>query len=195
MIYWIAYFFLKVFSYILYPLKVRHKENIPSRGSFIFASNHKSNMDPMLVGLTLYRKVSYMAKDSLFKNRIGAFFIRKFGAFPVRRGRPDRGALKEALRRLAAGDPLVLFPQGTRSAGHRKSGEAGLGFLAVKARVPIVPVRIFDSNKVLPKGGRFLRPHPVTIVIGRPRYFDKSTPYEDITQQVLDAIFSLKKEV
>lgn len=194
MIYGIAYFFLKLFSYILYPLKVRHKENIPARGGFIFASNHKSNMDPMLIGLTVYRRVSYMAKDSLFKNRVGAFFIRAFGAFPVKRGQPDRGALKEALRRLGAGEPLVLFPQGTRSAGHRKTGEAGLGFLAVKAGVPVVPVRIFDSNKVLPQGRKYLLPHPVTIVIGKPLHFDSSTPYEEITGQVLEAIFSLKKE-
>jgi len=176
MIYWIAYFFLKLFSYIFYPLTIRHRENIPAQGGFIFASNHKSNMDPMLVGLTARRRISYMAKDSLFKNPVAAFFIRAFGAFPVRRGRPDRGALKEALKRLGAGQPLVLFPQGTRAAGHRKSGEAGLGFLAVKAGVPVVPVRIFDSNKVLPQGRKYLLPHRVTIVIGKPLYLIAPSP-------------------
>ena len=114
MLYWTAHYLFCLLRMIYFPITLYGRENIPARGSFIFASNHLSNLDPMLLGLCSGRRLSYMAKDSLFKNKIIGFILSLVDAFPINREGPDVRALRESLRRLKAGRPLVVFPAGTR---------------------------------------------------------------------------------
>jgi len=192
MIYWVAFVIMKVTSLLFCPFQVVGRGNIPTKGAFILACNHQSNLDPVLVGLNIRRIVHYMAKDSLFKNPIIGFILRGCGAFSLKRGRIDSKALKEALSYLENGAPLLIFPQGTRrkSAEERKVNP-GLGFLAVKSGVPVVPVRLIGTDKVLPKGAKWFKRHPVTIIFGQPVRFQEDEDYSQVSSAALDKILSL----
>ena len=110
-----------------------------------------------------------MGKDTLWKNRPFGWFLSSLGGFPVTRGTADREALRRCVAVLEAGEPLVLFPE-----GERKSGPTvqplfdGAVYVALRAGVPIVPVGIGGSERVMPKGARFLHPHKVHVIVGAP---------------------------
>ena len=191
MIYWGSYIIIKLFSRIFFPFMVEGREHLPSTGSYIFASNHRSYLDPLIVGLCVWRRISYMAKKSLFQNPVMGWFLRQVGTFPVRRGEPDIGALREALRRLKQGSPLLLFPQGTRLDRETAHAQPGVGFLVAKSRVPVIPVFIQGSDKVLPPGARWFKRYPIRVKIGPPVKTAAGQPYEKIADQVMAAIVSL----
>ncbi len=192
MIYWIAYYIIKLIGQIFSPRTILGKKHLPKEGSFILASNHKSNLDPFLIGLCLNRRISYMAKDSLFRNPILGFFFHQVEAFPVRRGASDVRALRETLRRLKRDLPVVVFPEGTRQGSGRDSKtQPGIGFLAVKANVPVVPVHIDGSDKVLPPRARLPKRHRVTISFGEPLSFSADQPYLEIVTSIMEKIEAL----
>ena len=188
--YGIAWVIWKILSGLAFPLKLYGKGNVPSKGVFIFASNHLSYLDPMIIGGCFPRRISYMAKDSLFKNKLFAFFLKKVGAFPVKRESADIAAVKEALKRLKAGCPLVLFPEGTRLSS-KKQIHPGVALIAVKSGVPVVPVYLKGSDQVLPPGAKFLRRRPVSIFFGQPKIYSKQISYDEIADQILRKINSL----
>ena len=192
MIYWISYYIIKIIGQVFSPRTILGKEHIPKQGGFILASNHKSNLDPFLIGLSFNRRISYMAKDSLFSNPIMRFFFHRVEAFPVRRDASDVRALRETLRRLKRGLPVVVFPEGTRQGSGKKSKtHPGIGFLAVKGGVPVVPVHIDGSDKVLPPKARFLRRSRVTISFGKPLFFSAGRPYPEIVASIMNEIETL----
>jgi 1-acyl-sn-glycerol-3-phosphate acyltransferase len=196
-VYWLGYYFLKVSSWLWFPFTAIGQENIPAEGGFIFASNHLSNLDPLLIGLSIDQPTSYMAKDSLFKNRAFGFFLRRVWTFPVKRGTADIGALKEALKRLKNGSPLVLFPQGTRRrAGERDCSKLhpGVGFIASRSGVPVVPVLITGSDQVLPPGAKWFHRHPICLVFGKPLHFSSHESPDQIVHRIMEAVFSLQRE-
>ena len=191
MVYWISYYIIKFFGMIFFPFRIYGRENLPRQGGFIFASNHLSYLDPLLIGLSARRRISYMAKDSLFKNRWFGAFLRQVGTFPVRRGQPDIVALREAIRRLKKGCPLVLFPQGTRGAAGDEAPQGGVGFLVVKSGVPVVPVYIQGSDQVLPAGARWFRRHPMSVTFGAPVVLAGGESYDEVAGRVMDRILAL----
>ena len=147
---------------IIYRAEVHGQENVPKEGGAIIAANHISLWDPPFVGAFCPRRVSFMAKKELFENSIFSSIITSLGAFPVNRGAADRNAIKTALTVLGEGKCLGLFPEGTRSkSGKLGEPEAGIGLIAYKANVPIVPVAITGTN------GKGLFPK-FTIRFGKP---------------------------
>lgn len=190
--YWIAFYIQKVFYEIYLSLKSYHREKIPRQGGYIIASNHLSNLDPMLLGVAANRHLNFVAKSSLFKGPFSSLFLYQVGAFPLKRGAFDAQAIKEALKRLGKGRGVVMFPQGTRSDNiDSTQAKAGVGFLAVKANVPIVPACIFNSDKAMPPGAKKIYRAKVSVVFGDPLKVDQSADYQQIANQVRDAIKSL----
>jgi 1-acyl-sn-glycerol-3-phosphate acyltransferase len=196
MIYWIAFYLQKIFYKAYLSLEACHQEKIPKRGGYIIASNHLSNLDPMLVGIASGRRLSFIAKRSLFKNPFVNFFLYQFGAFPVKRGAFDLQGIKEALRRLEAQQGLVMFPQGGRRSEDLDASEvkAGVGFLAVKAKVPVVPALISGSDKAMPPGAKGIRRAKVTVVFGDPIEVSSEASYQDIADRVRDAIKAISAQ-
>ena len=130
-----------------------------------------------------------MAKDVLFRNPALRFCLQRVEAYPVKRGSSDVRALKETLRRLKRGLPVVVFPEGTRGgSGTEKRTQAGIGFLAVKGNVPVVPVHIDGSDQVLPPGAKFPKRGRVTITFGKPINFTNDRSYEEIVSAIMDEI-------
>lgn len=191
MIYWLGHIFWVVTSKLLFPCRVAGLANLP-RGGFIFASNHVSNLDPMLIGISSRRRLSYMAKDSLFKNNFFRFILYQVGAFPVKRGAADVGAMREALKRLKNGCPVVVFPEGTRKKSEAQAkAHAGIGFLALKSGLPVVPVFIKGADKVLPPGAKFPRRHLIEVEFGAPTTYSEQDPYPAVADQILQQINAL----
>ena len=145
-------------------LRVRGLYNIPTNGPFIIASNHLSWTDIPLVAMYVRRrKVVYMAKEEYFKGKL-RWLVRLIGSFPVKRGEADRQALRTSEEQLKKGNILVIFPEGTRSRTQTMAqARAGLGLIALRTGVPVVPVAVWGSEKLLKKFGA-----PVTVSYGQP---------------------------
>jgi 1-acyl-sn-glycerol-3-phosphate acyltransferase len=150
-------------------VEVRGREHIPASGSYVIAPVHRSNIDTLLAGCLTRRRIRFMGKDSLWKYRpVGALFS-SLGAFPVHRGTPDREALRICEAALREGEPVVLFPEGTRQSGPTVQPVfEGAAFVAARAGVPIVPVGIGGSEWAMPKGKKRILPVKVVMVVGSP---------------------------
>lgn len=136
--------------HIVFRVTVIGKENIPAeKGGYIVASNHISNNDPPVVGITFRGKYNFMAKEELFTgNPIFAWLIRRLGAFPVKRGAGDNSAIEKALESVKNGRIFVIFPEGTRSKdGELGRPKSGITLIASQAKAPVVPVFIKYGRK------------------------------------------------
>jgi 1-acyl-sn-glycerol-3-phosphate acyltransferase len=148
---------------------IEGRENIPATGAFVLAPVHRSFLDTPISACVTRRRLRFMGKDSMWKNRASGWFLSALGGFPVARGTADRQALARCVQVLEGGEPLVVFPE-----GERKKGPVvqplfeGAAYVAVKAGVPIVPVAIGGSERVMPKGSWIIRPHKLHVIVGRP---------------------------
>lgn len=155
---------------LLFRLRVDGRENLPD-GPFILSAVHRSFIDTPIVGVITGRRLRFMGKESLWDSKPLGAFLTFFGGFPVERGGADRTALRAAQDVLALGEPLVMFPEGTRQEGARLDRAQvldGPAFVAARAGVPIVPVGIGGSAKALPLGAKIPRPRKIVAVIGEP---------------------------
>ncbi len=150
-------------------MRIEGRNNIPTSGAYVLAPVHRSYIDTPIASACTRRRLRFMGKDSLWKNRTIGWILSALGAFPVTRGSADRQAVTRGIQVLQSGEPLVLFPE-----GERKSGPVveplmdGAAYIACKAGVPIVPVGIGGSERVMGKGARFIHPRKVVVVIGEP---------------------------
>lgn len=172
---------VKGFYRIAFRIKVEGIENIAKDGAFVVCANHKSLLDAPLLGVCLPMEIKFMAKEELFRNKLFGSVLRALGAFPVKRGKSDIGALKAAIGILKSGEKLGIFPEGTRSPkGYMNKGKSGAALIAIKARVNILPVGICTSYRPFSK---------VTVRIGKPieldEYFDLKTDSE-MLQEITD---------
>lgn len=143
--------------------------NIPRSGAFVLAPIHRSNIDTPLAASVTRRRLRFMGKDSLWKRRPVGWVLSAIGGFPVTRGSADREALSRCIAVLRGGEPLVLFPEGERKFGPVVQPLFdGAAFVAVKAGVPIIPVGIGGSEKVMRKGSKMIRPHKCVVTVGAP---------------------------
>jgi len=150
--------------------RVRGRDNVPSQGSLLIVANHLNLADPPLLGVSLDRKVIFMAKKELFYSRVIGYFIRGFGSFPVQRGQLDRKALRQAEQLLAQGLALVMFPEGKRSKNAQlQPGFSGSALIAWHSGAPILPVGIAGTERIKGAGWLLRRPQ-ITVNIGRPFY-------------------------
>ena len=169
-------------------------ENLPKTGGFILASNHLSYADPPAVGVNCKRRLNYMAKEELFSKPLIAWWLNSVGCIPVKRNSGDLSALREAIRRLRAGEGLLLFPQGTRIQGGRKlEPHSGIGFLAAKLGVPVIPACVIGTDKVLPRGTKFIKPAKVSVCFGKQIRIDSKMPYENAASLIMEKIRQLQK--
>ena len=135
-----------------------------------------------------------MAKIELFKGALG-YVLTRLGSFPVKRGEADFGAMREALKRLKNGRVILIFVEGTRRIGNEPSkAQAGGGFLAMKSKVPVVPVYLQGTNQVLAPGTKFFKRGPVTATFGEPFFVNDAPSYEEASQRILDKIYALDKK-
>ena len=174
---------------VFFRIQVTGAQNLPEKGGFILVSNHASYLDPMALGAGCSRKLNFMAKEELFRSRASRWFFTALGAFPVKRNSADLSALKEAMRRVKQDQVLVLFPEGTRQAdGSPSAPYPGVGFLAAKLNVPVIPAAITGTGAAFPKGARRVRFVKVYLRFGRQISIERRMPYQDIARQIMENI-------
>jgi 1-acyl-sn-glycerol-3-phosphate acyltransferase len=154
---------------VLFGVRVTGKENVPAAGAYIVAPSHRSLLDIPIAAAITPRRIRFMAKESLFKTKFGATVFAALGAIRVERGTTDRGALRASQAALEEGEPLAIFPEGTRREGS-ELGELydGAAYVALKLGVPIVPVGIGGSEQILATQKLVPRLHRVRVVVGKP---------------------------
>lgn len=157
------------FCRLFWRVSIEGRENIPASGPFVLSPVHRSNIDTPLAACVTTRRMRFMGKKEMWKiGSIGKIFT-ALGAFPVNRGAADREALRMCIDVLQAGEPLVLFPEGTRRSGPVVEDLFdGAAYVATKANVPIIPVGIGGSEGAMPKGAKFIKPVKVHMVVGPP---------------------------
>lgn len=144
-------------------------ENVPATGAYVVAPVHRSFLDFGLVAGITSRRLRYMGKEELWRSAALGRLISALGAFPVSRGTVDREALRRCLEVVETGEPLVLFPEGTRRSGPVVAELfEGASYVAARAQIPIVPVGIGGSERALRRGQRLPRPVKVSVVVGEP---------------------------
>ena len=168
-VYFHAYWILIPITRVYTRMTINGREHIPKEGAFVLAPVHRSYDDTPIAGCVTTRRLRFMGKDTMWANRQIGWVLSALGAFPVTRGTADREALSRCIAVLEAGEPLVLFPE-----GERKSGPVvqplfdGAVYVAIRAGVPIVPVGIGGSERVMPKKARFVYPRKVHVEVGPP---------------------------
>lgn len=176
------------FFRLIWRLKIEGTENVPPNGPVIIASNHRSLSDPPLIGVCTPRIVHFLAKKELFDFRAFGWLISRLNAHPLNRA-AGIGALKSAQDILDQGGVVILFPEGRRSkTDHLQRPKAGVGMLAVKAKVPVVPVYIHNS-------GYLLWGKKISVHYGAPIDGALYSDYGKLAEEVMHRIQKIKDQV
>ena len=184
---------------VLFFLRVRGSHLIPRQGGCIIASNHVSYLDPPLLAVASPRMLCFMGKQELFKGGFG-FLIRNLNAFPIRRSSSDVRAMRQAITKLKEGQVMIIFPEGTRSTdGQLGSVQPGVGMLAERAGVPVIPAYIDGAQRAWPNKARWPRLFvPIRVHFGPAVAWDPAAAGandRDHYQAVADAIIGAIKKI
>ena len=172
LVYWLARAILQPFFHLYFRLSRIGREHVPESGGVIYCSNHRSFLDPFVIGTITRRPIYYVAKSELFRYRVAGWILNSLGAFPVLRGTGDQDMLATAKAILERGDSVLVFAEGTRiRPGALGRPKRGVGRLALETGAPVVPVAVIGTESVR-KGWR-IRPHKVRVRIGPPLTFPK----------------------
>jgi 1-acyl-sn-glycerol-3-phosphate acyltransferase len=198
-LYWFFHTLFGMIARVAFQYRAYGQENIIEEGPAIMAANHQSYFDPPLVGITCKNELYYLARKTLFEKKLLGPIISRVNALPVDLSRGDLAAFRSVMKLLQEGHRTVIFPEGTRSlTGQIQKARPGIGMIIARTLAPVVPMRIFGSFEAWPKGGK-IRPHPITVVVGKPIRFKKDDfaahnreVYQKISEQVLAAVAALE---
>ena len=152
----------------VFGIRTRFAEPLPKTGGLLVLSSHQSHLDPLLLGLACDRRLSSLARASLYKFKPFGYVITALDAVPIDREASTVAAMKAVIRRLEAGAAVIVFPEGTRTATGRLSElKSGFALLAKRAKVPIVPVAIVGAWECWPRTRLFPRPGRVRLEFGK----------------------------
>ena len=157
------------FAAVYWRLEVEGADRLPASGPFILAPVHRSNIDTPIMSTLTPRYMRYLGKEEMWKYGWSAWLWDTLGAFPVRRDTVDREAMRQCRLALEAGEPLVIYAEGTRRTSPVVEDlYDGAAHLALRTGAPILPVGIGGSARAMPRGAKFFRPVKVCVVVGEP---------------------------
>lgn len=168
-IYWLGYSLTKLLGKFRLSYRVIGKEKLAGlEGGLLIVSNHVSFLDPPLVGIAFDEAIHYFARKTLFDHPVANYLFTRCNAIPVNQDKPEISSLKRVIALLREGEKVVIFPEGERSwdGVMDMTAQPGVGLIITKAEVPILPVRLFGAEIALPRGGKKIIKHPVTLVVG-----------------------------
>ncbi|MCW2990540.1 MAG: 1-acylglycerol-3-phosphate O-acyltransferase, partial [Solirubrobacterales bacterium] len=191
LVYWLVRAVIQPFFHLYFRMSRIGREHIPAEGGVILAANHRSFLDPFVIGCMVRRPCYFVAKKELFSNPFVAWLLNCLGAFPIDRGNADGDAMSTAREILERGDVVVIFPEGTRTRpGGLGRPRRGVGRLALETGAAVVPVAVIGTETIR-KGWR-IRPHKVRIRAGRPLRFPKvDSPSHQLAGAVTDRVWPM----
>lgn len=174
----------------MFRIKRQGIENVPKSGGVIYAANHKSCYDPIVIAATSKRQLTFMGKKELFSFKPFGYILKSLGAFPVNRGKGDVGAVKTGLTILKQEKVMMIFPEGKRvDKGEIVPAKPGVAMFAIHAKAPVVPIKIEGEYRFM---------HKIKVIYGKPMYFDEyygqklsSDELQGLSQNILDTVYGL----
>ncbi len=188
LVYWPARLFVKSFILVYFRLRRLGFEHVPG-GGVILAANHRSFLDPFVIGCCIGRPIYFVAKQELFEHPLVGWILNCLGAFPVRRAEADEDSVRTSLILLERGDPVVIFPEGTRvTAGSLAQPKRGVGRLALQSGAAVVPIAITGSEHA--RDGWKIKPVKVHLRCGPPLTFPRvEDPSPFLASEVTERIW------
>jgi len=172
-----------------FRFRVRGRERLPVDGPFIVASNHCSFIDPVILQAACRRQLTWLMTDSIFNVRWARWFFRMMRCIPVRER--DGSALREGLAALARGEAVAIFPEGGLSPdGTLQRGHAGVGTLAIRSGVPVIPAFLSGTRRAFPRGQVVPRRGSVEVEFGEVLRFDGSGGSRDDSRAAAAAVMA-----
>src|SRR3954468_24046927 len=189
LVYWVVRAVVQPALHLWFRLSRTGHRNIPD-GAVILAANHRSFLDPFVIGVCLRRPVYFVAKKELFDNRLQGWLLNCLGAFPVRRGESDEDSVRTSLELLDRGQAVVIFPEGTRiRSGSLGKPKRGVGRLALESGAPVVPIAVTGTERARTRGRR-IRPVKVNLRFGPPLPFPRvEQPSPALAREVTERIW------
>lgn len=192
MFYSIIKIIFRFFFLFAFRIKVVGSDKVMKNNGAVFACNHKSNWDALVLLATCPRRLAFMAKIELFKFKPFAFVLKKFGAFPVNRGKGDISAIKTAFKILKEEKAFIMFPEGKRVKKYEQSEvKPGIAMISTRAKVPVIPVTITGKYRWMSK---------IIVTYGDPIYFDEYydeklsvEKLQEMSVSIMDNIYNTDK--
>ena len=182
--------FSLTFFKFFHSFRTSGTDNLPP-GPLILAPNHASYLDPPATGCGLFRVTYYLARHTLFKPPIASWLLPSIGSIPVNQNSPGPSSLKNIFEVFKNKGTLVLFPEGQRTFdGNLRKAEPGIGMIAARANVPVVPVHIIGSREAMPRNGSWHPFRPIRVVYGQPMRFSGDPKSREDFQKFADEIMS-----
>lgn len=179
--------------------RVINEERIIEHGGVLICCNHVSYLDPPLAGIAWKGPVHYLARKTLLSNPVSRWLFPRLHVVPIDQERAGFAGLKTIIKALQEGNRVLIFPEGSRSpSGQLQAAEPGTGLVVAKAKVPVIPMRLFGAHEALPQGSGRFQLKTVTAVIGEPIRFDQEElpqgkdAYQQISDRILAAIAALE---
>lgn len=192
-VYWAGWSWFRGVAKASFNYEVVGKDRLIEEGGALIVSNHVSFLDPPLVGIAHDNGVWFLARKTLFKG-FCAWLYPRWNSIPIDQENPDMSSLKNVIKKLKSGERVVMFPEGERSwDGKMLEAKAGVGLIVSKAKVPVLPVRLFGAHEALPRGAAFWKQSQVTLVVGKPIEFSEAelkAKGRDAYQVIADKIIS-----
>jgi 1-acyl-sn-glycerol-3-phosphate acyltransferase len=203
--YWLAWCSFRALYKYYFRWRVYHPERVPLTGPVILAANHASFLDPPLIGSPIRRRLTFLARDTLFRYPGVKQLLRSWHAVPVDREGGGAAGIKIVLAVLAGNNAVVLFPEGTRTRdGSLQHARSGIGLIVAKSGAPVVPVRLSGTYEAYGRHRRWPHPHRVTVIYGPLMRFDQAIAeatrapkerakriYQQISSQIMERIAQL----
>lgn len=198
-VYWAGWSWFRGVAKASFNYEVIGRDRLIEEGGALIVSNHVSFLDPPLVGIAHKHGVYFLARKTLFTG-FAAWLYPRWNSIPIDQENPDMSSLKNVIKRLKGGDRVVMFPEGERSwDGQMLAAKAGVGLIVSKAKVPVLPVRLFGAHEALPRGQAFWKNKQVTLVVGEPIQFPEEElagkgrdTYQAIADRIMSEIAAIK---
>lgn len=199
--YWFCLNVTRIFGKLFYRYRVVNPERLIENGGALLVSNHVSFFDPPCVAIAFRNPIHFLARKTLFKNKLFGGVIRALNSVPVDQERPDMTSLKKIIALLKSGERVLIFPEGERSNdGQLGKSQPGVGLVIAKSKVPVLPLRIYGNYEAYPRGAKWPKLSKITVVVGDPLDFSKEIEeggkskalYQSFSDRTMEAIAKLE---